>query len=407
MTMWSFDRCSYSRSRGLERDGRQIDLQPKVAALLELLLVARGRIVSKADISAALWPSGSGSDDSIARCVSLLRRALAERGGSRLVRSIYGVGVQLSVTPEVVARKRVAPPPRHIPPAEMVRTAHEIASTRTEEALTSAAACLRLTTDLFPAHADAWVQRADFAAARAMHGFIDAREAAAEIDLAVAHHATLNSDDGLPRIMKMWSDIVLRGQRRGVGDALPPVGSRSCNWMVAFYAAWLRAVERDLDGALAQIDDALAINPLERRALNFRAWLLYCAGRFEEADVFVAAVHALRPDIAMLDLAGSAIASALGEPDRALALAERGARAFNHDGFSLTFVGCAHAAKHDAEAAREVLQRLRNKRAPQTFVATLRSATGDRYGARNLLEKAARQGCPWHSLSWCDPRLRA
>jgi DNA-binding winged helix-turn-helix (wHTH) protein len=94
--LWRFSGLLYSPARGLERDGAAIDLQPKVRSLLELLLRAEGDVVGKSEIGEALWPHETASDNSIARCVSQLRKTLAANGCSGAVKTVYGTGVRLT-----------------------------------------------------------------------------------------------------------------------------------------------------------------------------------------------------------------------------------------------------------------------------------------------------------------------
>ena len=77
---WRFADFEFSTARGLERDGAVIALQPKARGLLELLLRADGATVSKEAVAAALWLSETVSDDSIARVVYQLRKALGDAG---------------------------------------------------------------------------------------------------------------------------------------------------------------------------------------------------------------------------------------------------------------------------------------------------------------------------------------
>ncbi len=57
---------------------RRLHLAPKELALLRLLLSAAGRVVPKARVLHEVWPDAHVSDDSLARCVSSLRRVLGD-----------------------------------------------------------------------------------------------------------------------------------------------------------------------------------------------------------------------------------------------------------------------------------------------------------------------------------------
>ncbi|MEO1369989.1 MAG: transcriptional regulator, partial [Acidobacteriota bacterium] len=53
-------------------------LEPKVAALLELLAGRPGELVTKEEVTASLWPDVVVGEDALPRCLSKLRRALGD-----------------------------------------------------------------------------------------------------------------------------------------------------------------------------------------------------------------------------------------------------------------------------------------------------------------------------------------
>jgi DNA-binding winged helix-turn-helix (wHTH) protein len=74
-------------------DGRPLDLPPKERAVLALLLQRRPAVVHKNDFAAVAWAGRTMSDESLARSISRLRRALAPFGLS--IESVYGTGYRL------------------------------------------------------------------------------------------------------------------------------------------------------------------------------------------------------------------------------------------------------------------------------------------------------------------------
>src|SRR5712691_12797107 len=73
-----FDRYMLDLRRGTLRSGEDdIEIRPKTA----------GRLVSKDEIVAAVWPGVFVTDDSVVQCVKELRRALGP-DGKRLVRTV-------------------------------------------------------------------------------------------------------------------------------------------------------------------------------------------------------------------------------------------------------------------------------------------------------------------------------
>jgi len=79
---------------GLPRlGGRLLKLPPKERAALGLLWQRRSAVVRKDDFAAAAWAGQAMSDESLARCISRVRRALAPWGLK--VEAVYGLGYRL------------------------------------------------------------------------------------------------------------------------------------------------------------------------------------------------------------------------------------------------------------------------------------------------------------------------
>ncbi|MEP3331378.1 winged helix-turn-helix domain-containing protein [Sedimentitalea sp.] len=62
----------------LDADGRTVPLRAKSLRMLEVLLSERGRIVSKDRLSELVWPDVIATDESIARCIADIRKALGD-----------------------------------------------------------------------------------------------------------------------------------------------------------------------------------------------------------------------------------------------------------------------------------------------------------------------------------------
>src|SRR3954452_16664154 len=72
-----FEKFSLDLRRGcLRADDGEIELRPKSFEVLRYLVENAGRLVPKDDLTRAIWPTVSVSDESLARCVSDVRAAL-------------------------------------------------------------------------------------------------------------------------------------------------------------------------------------------------------------------------------------------------------------------------------------------------------------------------------------------
>ncbi len=102
-----------NRARGCLEDsaGEERFLRPKSYRLLEVLLDRRGSLVSKDDLVSEVWPNAFVSDDSLAHCVSDIRRALGPEGAG-LLRTVPRRGYMLlaeDAIPEGPRRMRGVP----------------------------------------------------------------------------------------------------------------------------------------------------------------------------------------------------------------------------------------------------------------------------------------------------------
>ena len=98
-----FDRYVLDLDRGcLLLDGNEIALRPKTFAVLNYLIENSGRLVSKDELIAAVWPNLAITDDALVQSIGELRRALGD-DGPRLIRTIprrgYRFESDVSVAP--------------------------------------------------------------------------------------------------------------------------------------------------------------------------------------------------------------------------------------------------------------------------------------------------------------------
>src|SRR5262245_14412765 len=85
-----FDRYLLDDQRGCLLAGdEEIVLRPKTFEFLRYLTSNPGRLVSKDELLAAVWPNVVVSDDSLFQCVAEVRRALQDHN-QRLIKTISG-----------------------------------------------------------------------------------------------------------------------------------------------------------------------------------------------------------------------------------------------------------------------------------------------------------------------------
>jgi TolB-like protein/DNA-binding winged helix-turn-helix (wHTH) protein len=98
-----FDRYVLDLHRGsLLLDGSDIALRPKTFAVLHYLTENSGRLVSKDELFAAVWPNLAITDDALVQSIGELRRALGD-DGPRLIRTVARRGYRLESSVSVIA----------------------------------------------------------------------------------------------------------------------------------------------------------------------------------------------------------------------------------------------------------------------------------------------------------------
>jgi TolB-like protein/DNA-binding winged helix-turn-helix (wHTH) protein/Flp pilus assembly protein TadD len=84
--------------RTLRRSGADVELRPLAFDALGFLLRHAGRVVTKDELIAAIWPGLVVTDDSIARCISDIRRALGDVD-QRIIKTVPRRGYTVVVAP--------------------------------------------------------------------------------------------------------------------------------------------------------------------------------------------------------------------------------------------------------------------------------------------------------------------
>lgn len=100
----------------LSRDGRLVEAQPKVLEALGYFLERPGRLISKEELVAALWPGVHVGDESLTQLVRKLRVALDDDSKTpRFVQTVLKRGYRFVAAVEAVSPDRPRPPaPRRL-----------------------------------------------------------------------------------------------------------------------------------------------------------------------------------------------------------------------------------------------------------------------------------------------------
>jgi len=99
----SFDQYVLDLSRGcLVLNGNEVTLRPKTFAVLRFLIENAGRLITKDEIFAAVWPNLAVTDDTLVQSIGELRRELGENG-PRLIKTIPRRGYRIDASVKELA----------------------------------------------------------------------------------------------------------------------------------------------------------------------------------------------------------------------------------------------------------------------------------------------------------------
>ncbi|MBV8035931.1 winged helix-turn-helix domain-containing protein [Roseateles sp.] len=167
-------------------------LPPKESAVLALMIRAQPLAVSKADIVQYAWGGSAVSDDSLARCISQLRRALPDVK----IESVYGFGYRIvQPEPAVAVHSRLQAVVKASPDVvEAYLHAWELAQHGTPRTMGRALTVLRAISTAYPEYVPARVSLAAIIGTAVGWGMgaelgVTVAEARAELDAAERHDA--------------------------------------------------------------------------------------------------------------------------------------------------------------------------------------------------------------------------
>ncbi|XBS70276.1 winged helix-turn-helix domain-containing protein [Acerihabitans sp. KWT182] len=94
---YSFGDFILQPSRVLFHKCEQVNISPKELGVLVLLLEFAGEVVTKEQIINDVWSGGNVGEESLTRCIYVLRRILQEGKHQRFIDTVYGKGYRFSL----------------------------------------------------------------------------------------------------------------------------------------------------------------------------------------------------------------------------------------------------------------------------------------------------------------------
>jgi adenylate cyclase len=105
--LYRFEGCTLDLTRGcLEAAGHEVELRPKCFDVLRHLVENGNRLISKEELVAAAWPQVVVTDESLARCISDVRAAIADHE-HKIIKTVPRRGYLF--TADVIRHERAEP----------------------------------------------------------------------------------------------------------------------------------------------------------------------------------------------------------------------------------------------------------------------------------------------------------
>jgi DNA-binding winged helix-turn-helix (wHTH) protein/Tfp pilus assembly protein PilF len=413
---YKFAGFRFDPENGLDYAGRRIHLAPKERHTLAVLLSCKGWVISKNDLIASVWPDEAVSDQSLSRCIYLLRQALRHPDGIEIIETLYGRGFRIAVevreNAEFVATAGKLLKTPSVAAFETWQHARELIGRRTRIDMDMALQAFRQAAELDPGYLPAWSWQAECHIIQALRHYLPPREAG-RLGLAAAGHAlALDSNDTGARAAQAWIRGAIERQfDQALGELNHVVQLDPFYWLGRYYRAWILHASGCHEEAIGDLRSALELNPLAPAAHGLYASVLLCTQRTEAALSHLRRADESLPleDMGLASL--TVAASQLGHHNEAIKAGRRAAERSERTPIWLTYLAHALAQAGQVKEARALLREIETApeamRAPAALLAPVHLILGRREQALASLKRSAQENCPWFPISRYDPRLES
>jgi len=371
-------------------------LSPKESAVLGVLSARSDELVTYDALLDHVWPEEDVSISSLNRCISTLRRKLAD-GVS--IRTHSRRGYSLRVIDQNPSSTLVR---------NLIDQARENLGLRLKGNIQVAIRLLQEALLLNPEHALARLYLAEVYGIAATRGYMPprlagkrARETLFPLLQQDPNNAHALSLDGRFRIL-------IEGDSTGRKEIDRAVELAPTDWMVMTNAGIARAGLGDLAGAISACERALALNPAAPGAIVAFGWSLFASGDWTRARTLLEDAVQRLPNQDYFPLVLSYVLSSLKSHSAAVEAARSALALSGGDANARAALVSALALAGQKEKARRELDRLRASDqvppSPTLLARGLLVLDGPNALKAAMLE-AEDQGCPYRTLALHDRHL--
>ena len=377
------------------------------------LLAARGQVVRKDALWAAIWRTGEASDESISRTIYRLRAAMHATGGPDVVETVYSSGFRVNVpireTQADQSYSFSAMTSSARPNAiSGLLSAREYLARRTPEDVEAAAHAAQEAIAMDPAFSAAWATLAEIRVFQATRCLRPPREAGWLAENAAQSALDLDPESCSALAIRGWVRVMIeRDCAAGLADLDRAVSQDPDYWVSNLLRGWgLQAAGRH-DEAVAMMRRALELNAMGH-SVNAILALFLLFSRQEQEALDVALELAKRfPTIDNAQGIASVVAAVNGLHEEATAFGWKAMELAPHTPAMHAPLAYALAFSGRHEEALKVLGLIEESKLPKpsAAIAAAYLALGDRNKAVGLLKEACERGMPQFAWTRDDPRL--
>lgn len=132
---YAFGDFLLNSSRVLFHKDKRLSISPKELGVLSLLLESAGELVTKAQIIHEVWYGGNVGEESLTRCIYVLRRILQEEKDRRYIDTVYGKGYRFTLPVTRILPARPGMPARCVLAVFPFRLAGDIDTVGLQDAI--------------------------------------------------------------------------------------------------------------------------------------------------------------------------------------------------------------------------------------------------------------------------------
>jgi DNA-binding winged helix-turn-helix (wHTH) protein/tetratricopeptide (TPR) repeat protein len=296
-------------------DGKSVHIEPKVMAVLMMLIERSGEVVSRKALLDSVWAGRVVGDEALTRCISELRAALGDRASDpEFIQTVPKQGYRLLQPPRPAAEKapvvRAARWPLSIAAVVLMAVTATIATYLTDGRVDPESTLLAMQ-DTIMARVTAAVGIGGDEPLRVARNTTDID--ALDLYLLGRHHWHTRTPEGLARAVEYFQQAI----------AEDPLMSDAYSGLADAYLLQANYDERTTESAITLarplIDQALALDPESADAYASRGILLQKQRNHAGAEAALARAVALNPNHAMAHMWRGNAVLALGRLTEAYA----------------------------------------------------------------------------------------